>query len=87
MNKDTQCKKILKYIEKNGSITVRQAFTELNINSPTRRFTDLERKGYALKRTRVDTVNSAGESSHYNVYSLDKIRSYNVNFWGGEVSG
>ena len=68
---DTQCKKILNYLEVHGTITVREAFTELNINSPTRRFTDLERKGYRLNRTRKECINSMGESSHYNVYFLD----------------
>lgn len=68
---NTQCEKILDYLELHGTITVREAFTELNINSPTRRFTDLERKGYRLNRIRNEYINSRGESGHYNIYSLD----------------
>lgn len=41
MNKVTQRKKILAYCAEHGSITIREAFTELNINSPSKRISEM----------------------------------------------
>jgi len=64
LNNETQCKKILNYLEHNKTITVREAFY-LGINSPTRRITDLRRKGYSFKEEWKYLSNS-----RYKVYSL-----------------
>lgn len=40
--------KVLRYLETHGSITVRQAFTELWINSPTKVFSDMRKHGIPL---------------------------------------
>lgn len=41
MNKVTQRRKILAYCQEHGSITIREAFTELNINSPSKRISEM----------------------------------------------
>ena len=41
----TQQKKILAYCEKHGSITIREAFTKLDINSPSKRISELRKSG------------------------------------------
>lgn len=41
MDKETQWGKILAYCEKHGSITVREAAVKLNINSPTKRISEM----------------------------------------------
>ncbi len=70
MNK--QCKKIMAYLVTHGSITVREAFVMLGINSPTRRLTTLNDLGF-IRKERVSIVrpNAQGkavEVSHYMRY-------------------
>lgn len=45
MDKATQRMKILEYCADHGSITVREAFEELNINSPTKRISEMRKSG------------------------------------------
>lgn len=45
MDKATQRSMILGYCEENGSITIREAFTELNINSPSKRISEIRKSG------------------------------------------
>lgn len=45
MDAATQKAKIVSYCEKHGSITIREAFTKLNINSPTKRISELRNSG------------------------------------------
>lgn len=45
MDKATQRSKILAYCAEHGSITVREAFTELGINSPTKRISEIRNCG------------------------------------------
>ena len=49
MDKATQIGKILTYCDEHGSITVREAFTELGINSPTKRISELKSMGYEVE--------------------------------------
>lgn len=46
MDKATQKAKILQYCAEHGSITIRQAFEELKINSPTKRISELRQSGF-----------------------------------------
>lgn len=55
MDKATQWGKILAYCAEHGSITIREAFTELNINSPTKRISELRNSG----RYTVDSVDES----------------------------
>lgn len=45
MSKATQQAKILNYCAEHGSITVREAFEKLFINSPTKRISELRQSG------------------------------------------
>lgn len=45
MDNATQRMKILEYCLNHGSITVREAFEELHINSPTKRISEMRKSG------------------------------------------
>lgn len=45
MDKATQRSMILGYCDEHGSITIREAFTELNINSPSKRISEIRKSG------------------------------------------
>lgn len=55
MDAVTQKNKILAYCEQYGSITIREAFTELNINSPSKRISEIRNSGMYV----VDTVDES----------------------------
>lgn len=55
MDAATQKMKILSYCETHGSITIREAFTKLNINSPSKRISELRNSG----RYSVDSVDES----------------------------
>ena len=57
MDKATQRSKILGYCAEHGSITIREAFTELNINSPTKRISEIRKSGLY----KVDDVEESRE--------------------------
>lgn len=66
----TQIERILAYCIAHGSITVREATVELEINSPRKCITRIRRKGYKVvtvpeKRTRLD-----GRVVRYNRYFI-----------------
>lgn len=48
MAKMTHEIKVMRYIAEHGSITVRQALVDLWINSPTKVFSDMRKKGIPL---------------------------------------
>lgn len=66
----SDCGRVLAYCESHGSITAREAFIELNINSPRKVFSDLRRKGYELKNP-VPMYN--GGKKPYNRYFFGKV--------------
>ena len=70
MNPATQKGKILRYCEKHGSITVRDAFEMLNINSPTKRISELKRAGYDVQSIMEERVNSEGETVKFKRYFI-----------------
>lgn len=45
----TDCGRVLAYCDEHGSITAREAFIHLNINSPRKVISDLRRKGYNIR--------------------------------------
>lgn len=45
MNAETQQAKIVAYCKQHGSITIREAFTKLHINSPSKRISELRNSG------------------------------------------
>jgi hypothetical protein len=73
MDKATQKNKILAFCEKYGSITVRDAFEKLNINSPTKRISELRASGkYEVETFEESNTNSIGETVRYNRYFIRK---------------
>lgn len=72
MDKATQKSKILAFCELYGSITVRDAFEKLNINSPTKRISELRAAGYEVETFEERDTNSLGESVRYNRYFIRK---------------
>lgn len=69
---ESQRKRILKYCEDNGSITIREAFEELNINSPTKRISELRRLGYDVQDITETRRNAAGKSVRYKRYYITR---------------
>lgn len=55
MDNATQRMKILAYCAEHGSITVREAFEVLNINSPTKRISEMRKSGLY----KVDTLDES----------------------------
>lgn len=68
MDAATQCGKILEYCAEHGSITAREVFIKLNINSPRKVISDLRRKGYDVK---VEKMDNNGKTP-YNRYYISK---------------
>lgn len=60
--------KIVEYCAEHGSITAREAFIQLNINSPRKVISDLRRKGYEVK---VEKMDNNGKTP-YNRYYISK---------------
>ena len=70
MDKATQKAKILSYCKEHGSITVRDAFTKLNINSPTKRISELRQAGYDVQTFDETRVKENGETVRYTRYFI-----------------
>ena len=66
----TQRDKILSYLKQNGTMTVRDAIFDLNINSPAKRVQELRDMGYIIKTDWVVTDNG----TRYGAYRLE-VRS------------
>ncbi len=64
----TQYGKILMYCHEHGSITAREAFIHLGINSPRKAISDLKRKGYEVKAVKMDN----NGKTPYNRYYISK---------------
>ncbi len=65
----TQCEKILKYIEENGSITPLDALREFGCMRLASRISDLKRAGYSINREFEVSKNRNGETVRYARYS------------------
>lgn len=74
MNAATQKGKILQYCAEHGSITIREAFEKLYINSPSKRISELRLSGkYDVQCMNETRVNSAGETVPYKRYFIKPI--------------
>ena len=71
MDAATHCGKILAYCEEHGSITAREAFIYLNINSPRKAISTLKRKGYEVKTVEMD---NNGKKPYHRYYISKKER-------------
>ena len=71
MDKATQWGKILAYCAEHGSITIREAFTELNINSPTKRISELRNSGrYIVDSTEESKSDADGNTKRWKRYYI-----------------
>lgn len=70
MQAATQKAKILQYCEEHGSITNREAFEKLFINSPTKRISELKKAGYDVRPVVETRLNAEGERVRFNRYFI-----------------
>jgi len=70
-SKQTQCKRILKYIESKGSITSAEAMDDLGIFRLASRIHDLKNLGFPIVSVFESGENRYGEPTHYKRYSLE----------------
>lgn len=62
MDIKTQWDKILEYCRAHGSITVRECFEQLHINSPTKRLSEMASSGaYRVEKKTVSVYNEDGK--------------------------
>ena len=66
MNKQTQCSKVLAWLQTQGELTTREAVTELNIMSLPRRIMELREAGHDISMEYRRTPSGA----RYGVYTL-----------------
>ena len=74
MDVATQKGKILQYCAEHGSITIREAFEKLYINSPSKRISELRRSGeYEVKAVEETRLNKDGEAKTYKRYYISRL--------------
>ena len=67
----TQCEKILKAMQENGSITSLEAMQDFGIMRLASRINDLKRAGFNINREMIKSKNRYGEPISYAKYTLD----------------
>jgi hypothetical protein len=75
MDKATQRGMILGYCAENGSITVREAFTELGINSPTKRISEIRNSGDYKVETIEESRTHNGVTKRWKRYFITPLGS------------
>ena len=70
-SKTNQRSKILDLIHERGSATVRDIFTELNINSPTKRLSELRKMG-VIKEDWDFNLHEDGSKVRFKRYTLNE---------------
>ena len=74
MDAATQKGKILQYCAEHGSITIREAFEKLYINSPSKRISELRKSGqYDVKAIEESRKNENGETKTYKRYYISRL--------------
>ena len=73
MDKSTQRAKILAYCAENGSITIREAFEKLHINSPSKRISEMRLSGnYDVQQIEEARIRN-GETVRYKRYFIKAL--------------
>lgn len=73
MDKATQRGKILAYCMEHGSITIREAFEKLHINSPSKRISEMRLSGeYVVESVEETRINKDGEVKRYKRYFIKR---------------
>ena len=71
MNQATQKAKILKHCADHGSITIREAFEKLHINSPSKRISEMRLSGaYTVEAVEETRSKQDGEVVRYKRYFI-----------------
>ena len=74
MDKATQKLKILDYCAKHGSITIREAFTKLNINSPSKRISKIRNSGlYTVDDVEESRTAEDGSTTRWKRYFIREV--------------
>lgn len=74
MDKSTQRAKILNYCAEHGSITIREAFEELEINSPSKRISEMRLSvKYDVQAVREERIKPDGEVVRYKRYFIKEV--------------
>ena len=74
MDKTTQRMKILAYCEQHGSITIRDAFMKLNINSPSKRISEIRNSGkFSVKSIDESKTNEDGSTTRWKRYFINEL--------------
>ncbi len=71
MNPATQKGKILGYCAEHGSITIREAFEKLHINSPSKRISELRRAGFNVDSIMETRINADGDEVKFKRYFIN----------------
>lgn len=71
--KETQCDRILKYMNDFGSITQLQAIADLGCMRLASRVSDLKRRGYPIRKRMVTGKNRYQEKTNYAEYYMEEI--------------
>lgn len=72
MDKATQKARIYAYCQEKGSITIREAFTKLNINSPSKRISEMRHGGYDVQSIEEVKEKGNGDIVRYKRYFISK---------------
>ena len=70
MAKVSQCKRILQYIEENGSISSLEAIQEFGCTRLASRICDIKKMGYTVHKEREKAKNRYGDTVHYVRYRI-----------------
>ena len=73
--KITQCDRILKYIEENGSISSLEAMQEFGCMRLASRMCDIKKMGYTVRKETEKARNRYGEPVHYVRYRICKFQA------------
>ena len=72
MSRATQRGKILAYCAEHGSITIREAFEKLHINSPSKRISEMRLGGYDVQTVDEVRVKDNGDVVRYKRYFISE---------------
>lgn len=73
-SKATQRIKILQYCKEHGSITIREAFEGLHINSPSKRISEIRQSGfYHVDDITEHRINENGDAVKYKRYFIKEV--------------
>lgn len=67
----SQCERIVEYINRHGSISTLEAFTDLGCTRLASRITDLKKQGYNIKSEYTEGKNRYGEKVYFKKYSFE----------------